>query len=79
MSLDRPETVGPDEEGCAFLDEANARCGVPRKRGSAYCEPHHALCYGGGLVRYRVPLNPFIWKFVRTPSATRPRKRKGNE
>ena len=45
MPLDRSETLGPGEDGCAYLDDLNTRCGAATKSGSSYCAPHHALCH----------------------------------
>jgi hypothetical protein len=40
--------IGFDEaadEGCAFILDEGGPCGMVRRAGSPYCEPHHALCH----------------------------------
>jgi hypothetical protein len=40
--------VEPDIPGCAFVLDGTdpvRLCGAPVQSGSAYCQPHHALCH----------------------------------
>ena len=39
---------GEGVEGCAFMLENKDTCRVVRRKGSPYCEHHHALCHIAG-------------------------------